>query len=393
MGGIFFIFFIFHFSFFIFFTGGRPRLLTVRRGVRLQHILWGDPISEEMACIGINGFGRMGKIFLRVLLKYAPELEVAAVNSLADAKTTAHIFKYDSVHGRFDGEVRVRSDNEIEIDGASIYVLSEREPERLPWSEIGVDIVVEATGAFRSGEEAARHLKAGCRKVIITAPAKRVDATIVPGVNENIYDAEKHNIISLASCTTNCLAPVVKVLNENFIINRGFMTTVHAYTNDQNILDKKHRDLRRARAAALSIIPTTTGAAVSIGEVMPDLAGKMDGIALRVPTADVSIVDLVVEVEREVHDAEQVNDVFEHAASNTLKGILAVEREPLVSADFVGSTYSAIVDAPLTNVISNSASSTDNGEGSLIKVLAWYDNEWGYCCRVLDMVKIISGKL
>lgn len=346
-----------------------------------------------MACIGINGFGRMGKIFLRVLLKYAPELEVAAVNSLADAKTTAHIFKYDSVHGRFDGEVRVRSDNEIEIDGASIYVLSEREPERLPWSEIGVDIVVEATGAFRSGEEAARHLKAGCRKVIITAPAKRVDATIVPGVNENIYDAEKHNIISLASCTTNCLAPVVKVLNENFIINRGFMTTVHAYTNDQNILDKKHRDLRRARAAALSIIPTTTGAAVSIGEVMPDLAGKMDGIALRVPTADVSIVDLVVEVEREVHDAEQVNDVFEHAASNTLKGILAVEREPLVSADFVGSTYSAIVDAPLTNVIPNSASSTDNGEGSLIKVLAWYDNEWGYCCRVLDMVKIISGKL
>ena len=335
-----------------------------------------------MVRVGINGFGRMGKVFLRIALK--SDLEIVAVNSLTDARATAHLLKYDSVHGRFDGEVRVRGSDEIEVNGAAIKVLSEREPEKLPWRELGVDVVVEATGAFRSGEEAARHLKAGCKKVIITAPAKRVDATIVPGVNDEIYDAEKHKIISLASCTTNCLAPVAKVLNEKFGIKRGFMTTVHAYTNDQNILDKKHRDLRRARAAALSIIPTTTGAAVSIGEVMPELAGKMDGIALRVPTADVSIVDLVAEVAATV-SAEEVNEAFEAYAHSTLKGILAVEREPLVSADFIGSPFSAVVDALSTNVLS----AGEEGS-SLVKVLAWYDNEWGYCCRVLDMVKIME---
>ncbi|MDF2956992.1 MAG: Glyceraldehyde-3-phosphate dehydrogenase/erythrose-4-phosphate dehydrogenase [Candidatus Alkanophagales archaeon MCA70_species_1] len=326
--------------------------------------------------VAINGFGRIGRVVLRAAIKkgvLGSGFEIVAVNDLAEAKTLAHLLKYDSVHGILNEDVRAGA-AELIVGEHRIKVLSEADPEKLPWRELGVDVVVEATGRFTAREGAAKHLKAGCKKVVITAPAKNPDVTIAPGINDAMYDHERHQIISLASCTTNCLAPLAKVLHERFGIRKGFMTTVHAYTNDQRILDLQHRDLRRARAAALSIIPTTTGAAVAIGEVIPELKGKLDGIAVRVPVANVSIVDFVAELEREVN-ADEVNKAFEDAANNELKGILAVCHEPLVSIDFIGDEHSSIVDALSTNAI-----------GNLVKVLAWYDNEFGYSCRVVDFV-------
>ncbi|MDF2955599.1 type I glyceraldehyde-3-phosphate dehydrogenase [Candidatus Alkanophaga liquidiphilum] len=326
--------------------------------------------------VAINGFGRIGRIVLRAALKkgvLGSAFEIVAVNDLTAASTLAHLLKYDSVHGTLNEDVRADGD-ELVVGNCRIKVLSGRDPERLPWRELEVDVVVEATGRFRDREGASKHLKAGCKKVVITAPAKNPDVTIAPGINDAMYDHERHQIVSLASCTTNCLAPVAKVLHERFGIRKGFMTTVHAYTNDQRILDLQHSDLRRARAAALSIIPTTTGAAVAIGEVIPELKGKLDGLAMRVPVANVSIVDLVAELEREV-SAEEANNAFEDAANNELRGILAVCHEPLVSIDFIGDEHSSIVDAPSTNAL-----------GNLVKVLSWYDNEFGYSCRVVDFV-------
>ncbi len=336
-----------------------------------------------MMKVAINGWGRIGRILFRSALRDKSDIDVVALNSrAAEASWVAHLLKYDSVHGIFDAEVRAGKDkNTLMVNGKEIKILAETDLEKLPWGDLGVDLVVESTGAFRDRKNASKHLEAGCKKVIITAPAKEPDVTIVPGVNDEMYDHAKHNIISLASCTTNCLAPVAKVLNDAFGINRGFMTTIHSYTNDQKILDGRHKDLRRARAAAMSIIPTTTGAAAAVGIVLPSLAGKMDGIALRVPTFNVSVVDLVAELGSEV-TREEVNGALEKASQSSLSGILAVSYEPLVSIDYIGSNYSSIVDAEYTNVI--------GGKGNFVKVLAWYDNEWGYSCRVVDMIKRIA---
>lgn len=338
--------------------------------------------------VGINGFGRIGRIVFRAGMN-CEDIDFVAVNSPGKASVLAHLLKYDSVHGVLNGEVGAR-DDVIVVNGKEIRVLAESDPQRLPWDDLGVDVVVESTGRFRDREDAAEHLEGGCKKVIITAPAKNPDVTIAPGVNDEMYEEKKHNIISLASCTTNCLAPVAKVLNDNFCIKRGFMTTVHAYTNDQRIVDRRHKDLRRARAAAMSIIPTTTGAAAAIGEVLPSLKGKLDGIAMRVPVFNVSIIDFVAEVEKKV-TVEKVNKAFENASSTYLKNILTLSYEPLVSVDYVGSSYSAIVDAISTNVMSGKEEE-GNKEGSLIKVIAWYDNEWGYSCRVVDMLKMIKER-
>ncbi len=331
-----------------------------------------------MVKVGINGFGRIGRQVLKAILERHPEhLEVVAINDLYPPETNAHLFKYDSNYGIYPGEVRVEGDR-IVVDGHPIQVFQERDPRNLPWKDLGVDIVIEATGMFRdaAADPGARsHIThGGARKVIITAPAKNEDLTVVLGVNFHQYDPEKHHVISNASCTTNCLAPVAKVLHERFGIVRGLMTTVHAYTNDQRILDLAHRDLRRARAAAINIIPTTTGAAKAIGKVMPELQGRMDGMAIRVPTSTVSIVDLVVEVEKPT-TVDEVNAAFREAAEGELRGILGYSEEPLVSMDYKGDDRSAIVDAGLTRVI----------EGRLVKVLAWYDNEWAYACRVADL--------
>lgn len=331
--------------------------------------------------VGINGFGRIGRNFFRAAYKN-PQLNIIAVNDITDAKTLAHLLKYDSVLGIFAGKVEAK-ENEILIDGKPLKVLSEKDHHNLHWKDLGVDVVVESTGLkhFTTGDEAKTHLANGAKKVIISAPAKVCDLTIVLGVNDELYDANKHNVISNASCTTNCLAPVVKVLRDSFGIKKGLMTTIHSYTNDQRILDLPHSDLRRARAAALSMIPTSTGAAKAIGLVMPDLKGKLDGFSMRVPTPDVSVVDVVVESEKPA-TKEEVNKALKAAAEGPLKGILGYSEEPLVSMDYKGDPRSSIVDALSTMVIDN-----------LIKVVSWYDNEWGYSSRVVDLVQKVGSKL
>ena len=327
--------------------------------------------------VGINGFGRIGRHFLRASSGYP--IEVVAINDLTDPKTLAHLLKYDSVHGPFKGDVAAKEEGLI-FNGRDIRVLAKKDPLDLPWKDLGVDVVIESTGVFTKREDAEKHLKAGARKVIISAPAKGPDVTIVLGVNEKSYDNSKHNIISNASCTTNCLAPVVKVLHDSFRIQKGYMVTVHAYTNDQRILDFPHKDLRRARAAAINIIPTTTGAAKAIGEVIPDLKGKLDGSARRVPVADGSLIDLTVVVEKST-SVEEVNRKIKESAEGAMKGYLQYSEEPLISSDIIGNPHSSIFDAQSTQVM----------EGNLVHVVSWYDNEWGYSCRLRDLVIYISG--
>jgi len=332
--------------------------------------------------VAINGFGRIGRITLKALLKKKnKDIKVAAINDLADPKTLAHLFKYDSVHGRFQGMVEAGK-KELIIDGEAIQILSEKDPERLPWRDMKVDVVIEATGIFRDREGVSKHLEAGAKKVIIAAPAKGEDITIVMGVNEKKYDPENHSIISNSSCTTNCLAPVAMVLDEEFGIRSGFVTTIHSYTNDQKILDLPHKDLRRSRAAFMSIIPTTTGAAKAVGKVLPQLKGKFDGVAVRVPTPTVSLVDFVADIDRYVSENE-VNSTLKRATSGKLKGILDYTEEELVSVDFKSDSHSAIVDASSTMVI----------DGNKIKIMAWYDNEWGYSHRVADLVEYIVERM
>jgi glyceraldehyde 3-phosphate dehydrogenase len=330
--------------------------------------------------VGVNGFGRIGRVFFRTALG-AGEIEVVGVNDLADAKTLAHLLKHDSVHGGLGAEVTSK-DNAIFVDGREIRVTAVKDPASLPWKELGVDVVVESTGIFRDTATASKHLQAGAKKVIITAPAKDPDVTVVLGVNDQMYDPRKHRIISNASCTTNCLATTVKVLDDAFGVKRGFMSTVHSYTNDQPIHDFPHKDLRRARAGAVSMIPTTTGAATAVGLVLPKLKGKLDGIAIRVPTANVSVVDLTAELDKPA-SAQAVNDAFREAAAGQLRGILDVTDEELVSVDFNGNPHSSIVDLPSTALI----------ESNLVKVLAWYDNEWGYSSRVRDLIRLIGKTL
>jgi glyceraldehyde 3-phosphate dehydrogenase len=330
--------------------------------------------------VGVNGFGRIGRVFFRAALQ-APELEVVAVNDLADAKTLAHLLKYDSVHGILDAEVTHKGEA-IFVNGREVRVCSAKDPATLPWGEMGVDIVVESTGVFRDKATTTKHLQAGAKKVVITAPAKDPDITIVLGVNEHKYDPVKHELVSNASCTTNCLATVAKVLLDNFGIKRGFASTVHSYTNDQPIHDFPHKDLRRARAGAVSMIPTTTGAATAVGLVLPELKGKLDGIAIRVPTANVSVLDLTADLEKPT-TAAAVNDAFRAAATGALRGILDATDEQLVSVDFNGNPHSSIVDLQSTAVI----------DGTMVKVLAWYDNEWGYSNRVKDLIRHMSKLL
>jgi len=331
--------------------------------------------------VGINGFGRIGRLALKAIKQRCDgKLEVVAVNDLTDAKTNAHLFKYDSNYGAYPGKVEAK-DNAIVVDGREIKVLAERDPSKIPWRDYGVDIVIESTGLFTQATKAAAHLQGGAKKVLISAPAKEEDITIVLGVNEEKYDPAKHRIISNGSCTTNCIAPVVKVLHQIFGVSRGLMTTIHSYTNDQRILDIFHHDLRRARAAAMNIVPTTTGAARVVGVVIPELQGKLHGIAIRVPTPTVSIVDFVADLNREV-SAEEINDAFRVAAEGELKGIVEYCDEPLVSTDFKGNPASAIFDALSTIVI----------DGNMVKVLAWYDNEWGYSCRLADLAAYIASK-
>ena len=329
--------------------------------------------------VAINGFGRIGRNVLR--MAKGKGIDFVAVNDLTDAKTLGHLLKYDSIHGKFNGTIEVK-DNALVINGDEMKVLSEKDPSKLPWKDLGVDIVIEATGLFRDKEKASLHLKAGAKKVIITAPAKNEDITICLGVNEDKYDPANHHIISNASCTTNCLAPVAKVLHDKWKIIKGVMTTIHSYTNDQKILDLPHKDLRRARAAAVSMIPTTTGAAKAVGLVLPDLKGKLNGLAIRVPTPNVSIVDLVVELGGKA-TKEEVNSALKNAANNELKGILEFCEEPLVSIDFKGNPASSIVDADSTMVTGD----------NLVKVLSWYDNEMGYSQRTVDLVTFISKKV
>jgi glyceraldehyde 3-phosphate dehydrogenase len=334
-----------------------------------------------MTKLGINGFGRVGRLTLRALNQHHKgKLEVVAVNDLTDTRTNAHLLKWDSSYGPYPGEVKATEDS-IVVDGKAIKVLAERDPAKIPWRSLGVDIVIESTGLFTDATKAAAHLEGGAKKVIISAPAKNEDVTIVLGVNEGDYQPDKHNIISNASCTTNCIAPVVKVLQQSFGVAKGLMTTIHAYTNDQRLLDTFHKDLRRARAAALNIVPTTTGAARAVTQVIPELKGRLHGLALRVPTATVSLVDLVADLEKEV-SADEVNAALEKAAKGSLKGILEYCTEPLVSIDFKGNPASSIVDAPTTMLIG----------GNMVKVLAWYDNEWGYSCRLGDLAAYIASK-
>jgi glyceraldehyde 3-phosphate dehydrogenase len=330
--------------------------------------------------VGVNGFGRIGRVFFRTALD-AGEIEVVGVNDLADAKSLAHLLKHDSVHGGLGAEVTSK-DSAIFVNGREIRVTAVKDPASLPWKELGVDVVVESTGIFRDTATASKHLQAGAKKVIITAPAKDPDVTVVLGVNDQMYDPKKHRIISNASCTTNCLATTVKVLDDAFGVKRGFMSTVHSYTNDQPIHDFPHKDLRRARAGAVSMIPTTTGAATAVGLVLPKLKGKLDGIAIRVPTANVSVVDLTAELDKPV-SVQALNDAFREAAAGRLRGILDATDEELVSVDFNGNPHSSIVDLPSTALI----------EGNLIKVLAWYDNEWGYSSRVRDLIRLIGKTL
>ena len=323
--------------------------------------------------VAINGFGRIGRCFLRASKGYQ-EFEVVAINDLTDAKTLAHLLKYDSVHGIFAADIKT-GEGSITVDGREIKILAMTEPEKLPWKDLGVDIVIESTGRFTDKPSASKHLNAGAKWVIISAPAKEPDMTVCMGVNEETLDPKNHRIISNASCTTNCLAPVAKVIHNEFKIIKGLMTTIHSYTNDQRILDLPHKDLRRARAAAMSMIPTTTGAAKAVGLVLPELKGKLNGLAIRVPTPNVSVVDLVAEVSKEV-TVEEVNGALKKAAEGPMKGILQYSEEPLVSIDLNGNNHSAIVDSKLTMVL----------EGRMVKVLAWYDNEWGYSSRIRDLV-------
>ncbi|RJO61360.1 MAG: type I glyceraldehyde-3-phosphate dehydrogenase [Dehalococcoidia bacterium] len=331
--------------------------------------------------VGINGFGRIGRLTLRTLKQFhAGKVEVVAINDLVDTRTNAHLFKYDTTYGRYSGTVSA-AENIISIDGSQIRVFAQKDPAAIPWRDMGVDIVIESTGLFTDAEKAAAHLKGGAKKVIISAPAKKEDITIVLGVNQEKYDAKKHHIISNASCTTNGLAPVAKVLNDNFRIQKAMMSTIHSYTNDQKLQDTAHKDLRRARAACENIVPTSTGAAYAIGRVLPELEGKMHGIAFRVPTATVSLVDLVAEVGQNV-TVEEVNKAFKAAAEGPMRGILEYCTEELVSADFKGSHFSSSFDALSTLVIG----------GNMVKLLAWYDNEWGYSCRLGDLTAFVAQK-
>ncbi|WP_462274176.1 type I glyceraldehyde-3-phosphate dehydrogenase [Filifactor alocis] len=335
--------------------------------------------------VGINGFGRIGKNVLRAYFENGGKdtygYEIVVVNNRKEAKTLAHLFKYDSLFGTYEGEVKAVGDDKLVIDGHEILLFEERDPSSAPWRELGVDIVIESTGKFNKREDAEKHIAAGAKKVILTAPGKNVDATFVVGVNCNSYDPKTHHIISNASCTTNCLAPFAKVIDEQFGIEKGLMTTVHAYTNDQNILDKRHKDLRRARAGALSIIPTTTGAAKAVALVLPQLEGKLNGFAMRVPTPTVSVVDLTVELKKET-TVEEINKAFETAANTEMKGILGYCEEPLVSIDFKKDKRSSIVDALSTMMI----------DKHMAKIVAWYDNEWGYSNRVLDLTRIVNER-
>lgn len=329
--------------------------------------------------VAINGFGRIGRIFLRQSTGYK-DFEVVAINDLTDSKTLAHLLKYDSVHGIFNADVKA-SDNGITVNGKEIKILAVKDPEKLPWKDLGVDVVLEATGMFTEKASASKHLTAGAKWVIISAPAKDPDVTVCMGVNEETLDPSKHKIISNASCTTNCLAPVAKVLHQEFGIVRGLMTTIHSYTNDQRILDLPHKDLRRARAAAVNMIPTTTGAAKAVGLVLPDLKGKLDGMAIRVPTPNVSVVDLVAELKKDT-SAEEVNAALKKAAEGKMKGILQYTEEPVVSIDFNGNDHSSIVDATVTKVL----------EGRMVKVISWYDNETGYSSRVRDLIIYLTKR-
>jgi glyceraldehyde 3-phosphate dehydrogenase len=333
--------------------------------------------------VGINGFGRIGRQSLKAILERAPGLEVVAVNDIVDVPTNALLFAHDSTYGNFAGTV-THTEDSIVINGKAVKVLQVSDPAQLPWKELGVDIVIESTGKFTEADKARAHVAAGAKKVLISAPAKGEDVTIVLGVNEGTYDPAQHVIISNASCTTNCLAPVARVLNDTFGIERGLMNTIHSYTNDQRILDVAHKDPRRARSAGLNMIPTTTGAAKALSLVIPELKGKLDGFSLRVPTPTVSLVDLTVQLRQEA-SAQAINDAFRAAAAGSMKDILGVCDEPLVSTDFRGDTRSSIVDSALTNVI--------GGTGNFAKVLAWYDNEWGYSCRVADLAKFIAERL
>jgi glyceraldehyde 3-phosphate dehydrogenase len=329
--------------------------------------------------VGINGFGRIGRNIMRAALGDR-NIDFVAVNDLTSAHTLAHLLKYDSVLGNLHARVEAGKDS-ISVDGDQFKVLSLRDPAQLPWKDLGVDVVFESTGLFTGRDDAAKHLAAGARKVIITAPAKGPDITVVLGVNDEKYDPQKHQIISNASCTTNCLAPLAKVIHQKFGIRKGWMTTIHSYTNDQQLLDLPHKDLRRARAAALSMIPTTTGAAVAVGEVLPDLKGKLDGFAMRVPTPNVSVVDLAALVDKKT-SAEEVNAALKEASEGSLKGILACSTEELVSIDFKGNANSSIVDTPYTKVM----------DGDFVKVLSWYDNEWGYSNRCVDLLRLLVKK-
>jgi len=328
--------------------------------------------------VAINGFGRIGRLLYRAALEQKADLEFVAVNDITDAKTLAHLLKYDSVHGRFDGEVQARG-NDLLVNGRELKVLAQKDPAQLPWKDLDVYLAVESTGFFTNREGAAKHITAGAKKVLISAPASDPDITMVIGVNDKEYDDKKHNIISNASCTTNCVGPVTKVLHDNFGVEKAFMMTAHAYTNDQRVQDLVHKDLRRARAAAVNIIPTTTGAARAIGEIMPELKGKIDGIALRVPVPDVSIVDLTASLKKDV-TKESVNEAFKEAAETSLKGILEYTEDPIVSTDVLHCTYSAVFDAESTMIL----------DKRFVKVLAWYDNEWGFSCRMVEQMEMIG---
>jgi glyceraldehyde 3-phosphate dehydrogenase len=329
--------------------------------------------------VGINGFGRIGRNIMRAAMGDR-EIDFVAVNDITSTATLAHLLKYDSILGNLEADISAKDDR-ISVGSEQFQVLSVKDPAQLPWKALGVDIVFESTGLFTDRDSASKHLAAGAKKVIVTAPAKKPDITLVVGVNSDTYDAAKHHIISNASCTTNCLAPVAKVLHDSFGIRKGWMTTIHSYTNDQNLLDLPHKDLRRARAAALSIIPTTTGAASALGEVLPELKGRLDGIAMRVPTPNVSVVDLAIVVDKKT-SKDEVNAAFKAAADGPLKGILEYSTAPLVSIDFRGNANSSILDAPYTSVM----------DGDFVKVLSWYDNEWGYACRCIDLVKYVAQK-
>jgi glyceraldehyde 3-phosphate dehydrogenase (phosphorylating) len=329
--------------------------------------------------VGINGFGRIGRNIMRAAMAHA-DIDIVAVNDLTDAATLAHLLKYDSILGNLRADIRASADR-ITVDGDEFQVLAQKDPAALPWKDLGVDLVFESTGKFTKRDDAAKHLAAGAKRVVITAPAKGPDVTVVMGVNHQTYDPAKHKIVSNASCTTNCLAPTAKVLHETFGLKKGWMMTIHSYTNDQQLLDLPHKDLRRARAAALSIIPTTTGAATAVGEVLPALKGKLDGVSVRVPTPNVSLVDLSAVLDRKV-TAEEVNKAFETAACGPYKGIIEYVTAPLVSIDFRGNAHSAMIDAPYTKVIDN----------DFVKVLAWYDNEWGYSSRCVDLMRFMADR-